>query len=445
MGGVHPESNPERPVPSAVLLVSGSEMTRGETRDLNGPYLGTQLTSLGVSVEEILFVPDDPALLAAALRRAVDQADLVLFTGGLGPTADDHTVKVVAEVFGRAVYRHPEAVSRMRERALRRGLTEDRIPANFWKQAEVVEGAEPLLNPEGLAPGMAIPTARGLLVVLPGVPREMQVMFRELVVPRLRERFPLEPPRILRVKVMGMGESWAEARIQSLGIDFSKVEYGISARPGELLVKFLAHRAGDHPYLDEVQRLLEKEFGEDLLVLPEGLVDASGAPVATEHARLVHEALLASGSTLSAAESCTGGLIGKLLTDQAGSSAYFLGSAVAYHNTAKETLLGVPADLLERHGAVSEEVCGAMARAARRLFRSTFAVSATGIAGPSGGTAAKPVGLVYLGLASPGARAGEEELLVERHLFWGNRENVRLLAAVRALDLVRRALGGATR
>ncbi|MBI4606299.1 MAG: CinA family nicotinamide mononucleotide deamidase-related protein [Planctomycetes bacterium] len=425
-------------MPNAILCITGSELTRGETRDANGPFLATRLSELGVRVDEVALVPDDPALLAAAVRRAVERAEVVVLSGGLGPTADDHTVRVLAEVFGRGIHRHPEAEARMRARALARGYTDETIPANFYKQAEVIEGAEALLNPVGLAPGMVIPTARGLLAVLPGVPREMQPMFRDLVVPAIRKRLALEPPRILRAKVLGMGESWCEARVQRLGIDFARAEYGISAKPGELVVKFIAHRREDHGYLDEVRRLLEGEFGQDIHVLPEGLTDASGAPLDVEHSAIVHALLLASGITLSTAESCTGGMISKCLTDHAGSSAYFLGSVVAYHDAVKERLLGVPRELLERHGAVSAEVCEAMARGARRAFGSRLALAATGIAGPGGATAEKPVGLVYIGLAAEGP--GGEEAAVDRSLFVGAREMVRHAATVRALDLLRRRL-----
>jgi nicotinamide-nucleotide amidase len=426
-------------LPNAILLLSGSELTRGETRDLNGPFLAAELTALGVRVDEAALVPDDPALIAGAVRGAIVRADLVLFSGGLGPTADDHTVRVIAGVFGRQVIRHPEAEARMRARAAARGLTPERIPDNYWKQAETVAGAEVLLNPVGLAPGMILATERGLLAVFPGVPRELQAMFRELAVPAIRQRFSLTPPRILRAKVLGQGESWVEARIQKLGIDFARIEYGISAKPGEVLVKFTSHHERTHGEIDRLRELLAAEFGPDIVLFPEGLLDASGAPIETEHALLVHRLLLAAGATLATAESCTGGLIAKSLTDHPGSSAYFLGAVVAYADAVKEAALGVPRDLLARHGAVSAEVCAAMARGACERFSARFGLAVTGIAGPTGGTAEKPVGLVFIGIAE--RQAGEAPALqVERHVFPGNREMVRAQAAVRALDLLRRRL-----
>jgi len=425
-------------MPNAILLMTGSELTRGETRDTNGPHIATGLSELGMRVDEIAIVPDDPNLLENSIQGAISRADLVIVSGGLGPTADDHTVEVVGKVFGRPVYRHPEALERMRARALARGLTADKIPPNFYKQAEVIEEAEVLLNPVGLAPGMAIETGRGLAVVVPGVPREMRAMFHELVVPAVEKRFSLDPPRIVRAKIMGIGESWAEAKIQELGIDFARVEYGISAKPGELLVKFIAHNTKHHSYLDTVRELLAKAFPREVLFLPEGLTDSTGEQVEVEHSRLVHEMLLGAGKTVATAESCTGGLVAKSLTDHPGSSAYFLGSIVAYQNEVKENALRVPRQVLEQHGAVSSEVCEAMARGAREIFTADLGIAVTGIAGPGGETPGKPVGLVYVGLATEDT-GGKTAVQVERNLFWGNRENIRRLATVKALDLLRRA------
>ena len=426
-------------MPNAILLMTGSELTRGETRDTNGPYISTGLTELGVHVDEIALVPDDPQLLENSIGSAISQADLVIVSGGLGPTADDRTVEVVGKVFGQPIYRHQESVEHMRARALARGLTVDKIPPNFYKQAEVIEAAEVLLNPVGLAPGMAIETDRGLAFVVPGVPREMRAMFDELVVPAIEKRFRIDPPRIVRAKIMGVGESWAEAKIQELGIDFQRIEYGISAKPGELLVKFISHHSENHSYLDRVRELIEKTFPGEVLFLPEGLTDSTGKHVEVEHSRLIHERLLAAGKTIATAESCTGGLVAKSLTDHPGSSTYFVGSVVAYRNEVKEKVLGVSRQMLEQHGAVSSEVCEAMARGALELFTADFSIAVTGIAGPEGDTPEKPVGLVYVGIAGADT-SGRTTVQVDRNVFWGNRENVRRLATVKGLDLLRRKL-----
>lgn len=426
-------------MPNAILCMTGSELTRGETKDLNGPYLATRLSELGVRVDEIVLIPDDPQLLASAIKAAIVRADVVILSGGLGPTADDYTVQVLAGVLGRAAHRDVEAQARMRARANARGITDENIPANYYKQAEVLEGATVLLNPVGLAPGMIIDTGRGFLCVLPGVPREMQAMFLQLVIPVIERRFELVAPRILRAKILGMGESWAEARIQAAGIDFGRVEYGISAKPGELMVKFIAHARQDHALLDDVRDRLARTFDKDIFFLPEGLTDAGGGALETEQSRLTHEALLGSGLRIATAESCTGGAIARSLTDHSGSSAYFVGGVVAYANEVKEQVLGVSRELLDAQGAVSPQVCEAMALGALKLFRADLAVSVTGVAGPDGGTAEKPVGLVYIGVATPGRDQAAAAVAVERKTFPGRRENVRQAATVYALELLRRA------
>ena len=422
--------------PTAIICVTGSELTRGETHDLNGPFLGTHLTTLGVDVREIRAVPDEPELLAETFAHAMEHADITIVSGGLGPTADDHTVRVLAHALGKKYVRDPEAERRMLERARERRPGQ-RVPDNYIKQAEVVEGCKVLLNPTGLAPGSLVETSRGFIVVLPGVPRELRDMYHQLVEPEIEERFHVAPPRIFRAKIYGHGESWVEERIQSLKLDFARFEYGISARPGELMIKCIAHRHENHGYVDEFREILKTEFGEDLVLLEEGLFDASGKPRVVQHARLEHELLLESGRTLATVESCTGGLVAKLLTDHAGSSRYFLGSIVAYHNRIKEQLVGVDGATLESDGAVAESTCRALALGAREKFGADYGIGITGIAGPDGGSDEKPVGTVFVGVAYPG---DGERAHIEKHLFWGQRTNVRTLAAVRSLDLVRRDL-----
>ncbi len=425
--------------PIARICLTGSELTRGETRDANGPFLATALTSLGLDVAELRLVPDDPEELARAFRECMATADVTLVSGGLGPTSDDHTVRVLASVLGRAAVEDPEARRRMRERVIKRVPSEEWIPDNFYKQAEVVEGCTVLLNPIGLAPGSLVPTERGFVVVMPGVPRELRAMFHELVVPRILQRFELAAPRVFRAKVLGIGESWAEARIHGLDIDLEGLEYGISARPGELLVKLIARRPEQHAEIDRARELLQREFGHAFVLLPEGLAETGGGVRETDHSLLVHELLLESGRTIATAESCTGGMIARSLTDHPGSSRYFIGSVVAYHDDVKVSSLGVPREMIDRHGAVSEEVCRAMALGALERFASDLALAVTGIAGPGGATEEKPVGLVFVGLASR-ATDGEPEVRVTRSKFWGDRPVVRHQATVSALEMVRQLL-----
>lgn len=424
--------------PKAIICLTGSELTRGETRDTNGSFLATELTMLGIHVEELRLLPDDERRLEEAFSELCERAELVIISGGLGPTADDLTIGTLARALGRGVTRDETARENMRQKALKRVASEAEIPGNFYKQAEVVEGALVLQNPVGLAPASVVKTKRGLVAALPGVPFELRAIFSESLAEELTGQFNLSAPRILRAKIMGRPESWVEDRIQQLAIDREKLEYGISARPGELLLKFISHQEDQHSLLDDARRLLESEFKNDIFFLPEGLKEASGGPLDISLAGRVHALLVASGASVATAESCTGGLIAKRLTDRAGSSEYFIGSVVAYQDTIKSSMLDVDARLIEREGAVSPQVCKEMALAVRKRFASTYAISVTGIAGPGGGSKEKPVGLVYLGLAGP----DDETVHVEKKIFSGQRDLVRTQTATRALDLLRRSLEG---
>ncbi len=424
--------------PCAIICLTGSELTRGETRDANGSFLATELTTLGVHVKELRLLPDDRPQLEEAFGELSESTDLLIISGGLGPTADDLTISALAAALGRKITIDPAARENMRGKALERVASEAEIPGNFYKQGEVVEGATVLQNPAGLAPASLVETERGLVAALPGVPYELRAIFHEHLADEITRRLNLSPPRILRAKLMGRPESWAEARIQELGIDTTRLEYGISARPGELLLKFISHQEEEHALLDGVRQVLEAEFGEDLFFLPEGLKDPAGEPLDISLMRRVHKLLVADGASVATAESCTGGLIAKRLTDRAGSSQYFLGSTVAYQNDIKVSMLDVEKAALESEGAVSKGVCESMARSARNRFSATYGISVTGIAGPGGGSDRKPVGLVYIGLAGP----ADEDCYVEKKIFSGGRDLVRAQTATRALDLLRRRLEG---
>jgi nicotinamide-nucleotide amidase len=429
-------------IPSAIICLTGSELTRGETRDLNGSYLATELTELGVVVDEIRILPDDRAALEATFRELPTRADLVLVSGGLGPTADDLTVSALAAAFDRGVVRDEPSAKRMRRIVIDRGIQDSDIPANFYKQSEIVEGSIVVKNPEGLAPGSLVRTDRGFLVSMPGVPKELRTMFEKHVVPQIRERFHLTPPRILRMKLLGRPESWAEAKIQSLGLDLDKIEYGISAKPGELTLKFIARDPDDHGLLDDAREKVSAEFGEDATLTSShsGVAGETGAEIA--FTRIVHELLLSTQKTVATAESCTGGLIAKRLTDCSGSSAYLLGGVVAYQNDVKTKQLGVRQDDLDTHGAVSEPVARQMALGAQRIFDADYGIGVTGIAGPGGGSDEKPVGLVWIALACPRSESETEpRVITDRNVFRGDRELVRTRTALRALDLLRRELG----
>lgn len=412
----------------AVILLTGSELTRGDVRDANGPFLAAQLARAGVIVDEIRLLPDEHARIRDAVATAVGAADVVLVSGGLGPTSDDVTVLAIAEALGRTVARDEASIGVMRERALRRGVAAADLPANYFKQAEVVAGAEVLPNPVGLAPGSLCRTPRGFLASMPGVPRELEAMFEQSVLPAIAKRFTLAPPWVLRAKVFGLGESWVETRIAALDWDRSLLTYGISARPGEITLHFESHDADASPALTRLGDDLRRAFGEALVWLEPG--DDPRLSLAL----IVHRELLRTGRTVATAESCTGGGLAQRLTDNPGSSAYFRGGVVAYDDAVKRDFLGVPAALLKEHGAVSREVAAAMADAARSRFEVDFGIGITGIAGPGGGSDDKPVGLVFAGVAS------RADTTVAELRLGGDRGNIRELACMRALDILRQRL-----
>ena len=423
--------------PRACIILTGSELTQGVTRDANGPFLASHLTTIGFEVVELRLVPDRLAELCAALEGVVASNALVLTSGGLGPTADDRTVAALAQVVGRPVVRDPQTLAGLEERARRRYGDIGGVPANFYKQAEVVEGAEVLGNPVGQAPGFAVDHCGATIVVLPGVPRELRAIFLDLVVPFVERRFILRPPRIIRAKVVGRAESVVEEGVQSLAIEPHLVEYGISARAGEALLKFVARSPAGADSIEPLVARLGALFGDDFLFLGEGLGDGSGDGTDTDHAAVVHRLLLTSGFTVATAESCTGGLVAARLTDHPGSSAYFLGSVVAYANRAKVQALGVEEELIASHGAVSRQVAVAMARRAQDRFGADFAVATTGIAGPGGGSADKPVGLVHVAVVGPHGQLDAVEMRLPGERAW-----VRAQAVTRTLELLRRAVLG---
>ncbi len=423
------------PSPRALICLTGSELTRGETRDLNGSFLATGLTQLGVEVEEIRLVPDDRTLIAQTLKHGIDHYEITLVSGGLGPTADDLTIEILAEVTQRSIHQDPIARDHMLSFALKRWKSESDIPENYFLQAEVLDGSKVFQNPVGLAPACLIDTPKGFLVTLPGVPRELHAIFNQSIVQEVGSRFKLVPPRIYRAKIFNVPESLAEARIQNLGITQEDIEYGISAKPGELTIKLVARKIEAHEKIDQLAHDLKTEFGEDFLGLPEGLLNAAGERIESSIIHIVHELLLTHKLKVSTAESCTGGGLAKKFTDLAGSSNYFIGSVIAYQNEIKAKHLGVSTTDLEQLGAVSEPVCQQMAAGAQQRFETDYAIGITGIAGPGGGSEEKPVGLVYIGLAKP-----NQTVDVKRFIFNGDRERVRSQTIFKSLDMLRRAI-----
>jgi nicotinamide-nucleotide amidase len=406
------------------IISTGDELTTGRTTDTNAGFIADRLLGLGIDVVAILTVGDRPERLRWAWTEALRLARVVIATGGLGPTADDLTTETVAALLGRPIVHDPEVAERIRElfRLFNRPM-----PENNLKQAAFPEGAIIVPNGLGTAPGYRVevgPLAdRRHLVVLPGVPREMKPMLTDTVLPWLAE-------------LTGAAQV-GHRTFQTFGISESGLDELIAGIPGEGRWSFRANFPEVSVRVvvrgDDVEQRLAA-FGREVYARIGPYIYGEGD---TSMERVLGELLAARGVTVAFAESCTGGLVGHRLTNVAGSSAYFRGGINAYANSIKEQLLGVPAAMLAAHGAVSEEVAAAMAEGARRALGTDVAVGVTGIAGPDGGTADKPVGTVCFGLA-----VADQPTVTRRYQLWGNREWVKLLASQIALDWVRRHLLG---
>jgi nicotinamide-nucleotide amidase len=421
-----------------VVLSTGDELTTGKIADTNAQWIADRCVTLGLDVVAVITVGDYAERIAWAWERAFELGDLVISTGGLGPTADDLTTETVARVLGTGLRFDEPSAEKVRALFARLGRT---MPENNLRQALFPENATIVENPLGTAPGyrvscerrVAVPgtgetrTALRHLVVLPGVPREMKPMFDDAVVPWIRELRGSDTVLAVRIfQTFGMSES---ALDEAVGLVIRPDEARVGFRASfpqisvKLVVRDLPGRA--EARVDELAARLRDALGP--VVFAEGdstMEAATGA------------ALRARGAKLAIAESCSGGLVGHRVTEVAGCSAYFLADYVTYSNGAKRDVLGVRPETLERFGAVSEETAREMAEGARRRSGADVAVATTGIAGPDGGTPERPVGTVCFALAAEGV------LVSRRHQLWGARDWVKLLTSQLALDWVRRwALG----
>jgi nicotinamide-nucleotide amidase len=410
----------------AEILTIGDELLRGEIVDSNKSFLSDRLLRLDVETHYHASVRDDPEDMADAFRRAAARSDVVLVSGGLGPTRDDLTAEVLARAFGRELVLDEASLARIRRFFARIGRE---MTENNAKQARLPDGAEVLPNPIGTAPGFALTENRTTFFCMPGVPSELTRMMDEQVLPRLEGRIGHSGHvvRAALLRTFGMGESALDTALGDIATG-SEVNLGFrTAFPDNLLrpVARAATAEQAEARLARVCDAIRERLGP--LVYAEG--EETLAAVAV---RLLRER----GRSIATAESCTGGLVAQQLTDVPGASEAFLGGVVAYADAAKRELLGVPDALLAEHGAVSEPVARAMAEGARERFGADLAVATTGISGPSGGTPDKPVGLVFLALADA-ARIHVDHFVIALDRAWH-----RVLTAQLALDWVRRSLLG---
>jgi nicotinamide-nucleotide amidase len=412
---------------TAEIIAIGSELLTPFFQDTNSLYLTEKLNDIGVDVAFKTVVGDNPEHLTCAAKIALDRADILIFMGGLGPTEDDLTRECVAAALGREVHRDPDLITQLYTRfaKMRRPM-----PENNDRQADVIAGANILPNSLGTAPGQWIEQehegGKRYIMLLPGPPHEIKPMFDQQCIPRLRERVPpaFIATRVLRVAMIG--ESACDQRVAPIYRRYTDVQTTILAGAGDIQLRLTSRKDSleeAQARVDELAGLIEDELGDDVY---------SNAGESLE--QIVGYFLQMHGANIAVAESCTGGMLAERITKVSGSSRYFVGGAVVYDNEMKSLFANVPPMLIAQHGAVSKEVAAAMAEGIRDECRATFGVGITGVAGPTGGTEDKPVGLVYVAVTD-----GKRTEIVERR-FPGDRDRVRWWATQQALDIVRRML-----
>jgi len=408
------------------IITIGTELLLGQIIDTNASWIAQRLAEAGIDLYYKTTVGDNAGRIEAALRQALSRADVLITTGGLGPTEDDLTRDVVAAVLGRPLHLDSDVLARIEQRFAHRKIP---MSENNRKQAMVPEGAEVLHNPNGTAPGLFLREGGRCVACMPGVPAEMKPMLTGQVIPQIREAFGIRSRIVSRVlKMCGISESKVDQAIGDYFREMRNPTIGVLAHAGEIHVRLTCK--GEDPaeitrMLDALEGKVRQRLGALVFGRDEEKLEA-----------LVGQLLRARGATLAVAESCTGGLIASRLTDVAGSSDYFERGMVTYSTAAKQHLLGVPRELIGNSGVVSLDVVRVMADGVRRRSGTTFGLATTGIAGPSGGTSERPVGLVYVALAWEGGDIARE------YRFHGGRELIKYRAAQRALEMLRRHLLG---
>lgn len=406
----------------AAVLSIGTELTRGEITNTNASWLCEQLTSLGGTVQHVLTTDDDPGRIRQALRDLATSAQVIVCTGGLGPTTDDLTAQSVAQLLGVPLATDPASLERIRQMVERRGR--QLTPSNA-KQADLPRGSRVLTNEHGSAPGFAIHLAPHCeAYFLPGVPREMRGIFADHVAGELRGKLGKLRSHQEQLRVYGLPESSINDALGGVEEEF-RVTVGYRAHFPEVLVKALAFRDTD----EEARAASSAAAAEIRRRLGTEVYACGQESLVSVVANLLH----ARGWTLALAESCTGGLVAQMVTKEPASH-YFRGGVVCYDNDVKSSLLGVSRETLETHGAVSRDTVEEMAAGARKILTADVSLAISGIAGPTGGTETKPVGLVHFAVSTP--------LRVEacQQVFAGDRGQVQVRAAFTGLDLLRRLL-----
>jgi nicotinamide-nucleotide amidase len=406
----------------AEIIAVGSELLTPDNIDTNSLYLTHQLNKAGFQVHLKTIVGDDRKDIAGVLRQALQRSDLAILCGGLGPTEDDLTRSAVATVLGRSVSIDTEILENLRQRFIARGFRMAKINE---KQAEVIEGAEIFDNSFGTAPGMWIEEKGRYIALLPGPPRELQAVFEQHVLPRIRKLSDGMKLIYKSFHVTGITESELDSQIAPIYTAYPQIRTTILAGTRHIAIRLYQWaKVGTEPSdIEDLAAKIQAKLGNSIFT-------TRGESMEEVIGRQLRE----SGQTIAVAESCTAGMLGMYITRVPGSSDYFKGGILCYSNSAKIELCGVQPDLLQKHGAVSAEVAEALARGVRAALHSTIGLSITGIAGPGGGSPEKPVGLVYIGI-SDGERSENRHRIMP-----GDRESIRERSTYLALSWLRRFL-----
>lgn len=409
------------------LICVGTELLLGNIVNTNAAFISEKCAMLGLSMYYQSVVGDNPGRLEEMVKTAMKRSDIIILSGGLGPTQDDLTKETVAKVMGKKLVEDKKAREEIQLFLERRGRT---ITENNWKQALVPEGCQVLYNANGTAPGLIVEHDNTCAILLPGPPNELVPMFEEQVYPYLHR---LQPEIICSkmIKLCGIGESSAETKILDLVEAQTNPTVAPYAKTGEVHLRITAKAEGEtaaYKLMEPVEEILQQRFGT--------LIYTDDPQVTLEMA--IYELLKANNLTVTTAESCTGGLVAGRLINVPGISEYLKEGYITYSNEAKQKLLGVPAEILQEYGAVSVQTAEAMARGGAKAAKADLCIAVTGIAGPDGGSREKPVGLVYMSCYCQG------KVYTEKNQYTGSRSKIREYAVASALTLLRQAILDAT-
>jgi len=409
---------------SAHVICIGNEIMLGHINNTNAQYASKNLASIGIRTSEHLSIQDDPDTIISSIRNSLRAADIVILSGGLGPTVDDITLDCIGKSLERKLLYNNKVAEHIKKHFKKRGLV---MPRNNLRQALVPKGAIPILNNIGSAPGLLIPVHGKILVALPGVPFELYEMFKKNVLPYLKKRF--HPDKIIKsrvIKITGLPESKVNEKLEDILKLSGNVEMGIYPHPEEITVKITVTDKNKNK-VNAIIKKIEKKIRLRLKDYIFGYDDESLEEV-------VGRLLTKKKKTLSVAESCTGGLLSDRITGVSGSSNYFQMAAITYSNASKNKFLAIPVEIINKHGAVSGQVASLMAKNIRLLAKTDIGIGISGIAGPRGGTKKKPIGLVYISMSA------KKKTICRKFLFLGQRDIIKRKASQAALNLLRKEL-----